>query len=57
MPPAESGDLTVHGTTVARAGRAVLILGASGTGKSALALQMIALGARLVADDLSLIHI
>ncbi len=29
----------------------VLIIGASGTGKSSLALQMMALGAQLVADD------
>ena len=32
-------------------GRGLLILGPSGAGKSALALQLIALGARLVADD------
>lgn len=32
-------------------GRGVLICGASGSGKSALALQLIALGAQLVADD------
>lgn len=43
--------ILVHATTVAHAGRAALIRGASGTGKSALALQLIALGARLVADD------
>ena len=40
-----------HATTVAHAGRAALIRGASGSGKSGLALQLIALGARLVADD------
>ncbi|KIN78325.1 Hpr serine kinase/phosphatase domain protein [Sulfitobacter mediterraneus KCTC 32188] len=33
----------------------MLILGASGTGKSALALQLIALGAELVADDRTII--
>ncbi len=32
-------------------GRGVLILGPSGAGKSGLALQLMALGARLVADD------
>ena len=32
-------------------GRGILILGASGSGKSALALRLIGLGARLVADD------
>jgi HPr kinase/phosphorylase len=41
----------VHASTVAVDGRGLLILGPSGAGKSALALQLIALGARLVADD------
>ena len=41
----------VHGTAVARGGRGVLILGAAGAGKSSLALDLIALGADLVADD------
>ncbi len=42
----------VHGTAVALdAQRAVLILGASGAGKSLLALRLMALGAHLVADD------
>ncbi len=31
--------------------RAILILGAAGSGKSSLALQLLALGARLVSDD------
>ena len=41
----------VHATTVAVSGRAALIRGRAGAGKSALALQLIALGAGLVADD------
>lgn len=41
----------IHATTVALAGRGLLILGPSGSGKSTLALQLIALGAGLVADD------
>ncbi|MEQ3624471.1 MAG: HPr kinase/phosphatase C-terminal domain-containing protein [Celeribacter sp.] len=41
----------IHASAVAVEGRALLILGPSGAGKSALALQMIALGAVLVADD------
>ena len=41
----------LHATTVAHAGRAALIRGPAGSGKSALALRMIALGAQLVADD------
>lgn len=45
-------DRTIlHACCVAHAGRAVLISGASGAGKSALALQLMALGAGLVADD------
>lgn len=42
-----------HATTVAVKGRGLMIEGASGAGKSALALQMLALGARLVADDVT----
>ena len=42
---------TLHASCVAVAGRAVLIRGASGAGKSGLALQMMALGADLIADD------
>ena len=41
----------MHGTAVARQGRGVLLIGASGAGKSALGLQLMALGADLVADD------
>jgi HPr kinase/phosphorylase len=43
--------LTLHATAVAFDGRGVLITGASGSGKSGLALQLIAIGAALVADD------
>lgn len=41
----------MHATCVAIAGRGLLITGPSGSGKSALALQLMALGADLVADD------
>ena len=41
----------LHATCVAVDGRAVLILGPSGSGKSGLALQLMAWGAVLVADD------
>lgn len=44
-------SVILHATAVAFAGRAVLILGGSGSGKSALALRLIAAGAVLVADD------
>jgi HPr kinase/phosphorylase len=49
-----SGDdapLNLHGSAVALDGRGLLILGAAGSGKSGLALSMMALGAHLVADD------
>ncbi len=41
----------VHATTIAWQGHGALILGASGSGKSSLALQMMALGCDLIADD------
>ncbi len=48
--------LMLHATSVAVDGRAAIIRGPSGSGKSALALQMIALGAELIADDRTCIH-
>ncbi|MFZ9950137.1 MAG: HPr kinase/phosphorylase, partial [Gemmobacter sp.] len=47
--------ILLHASCVAFAGRGVLILGPSGSGKSGLALGLIALGAGLVADDAVLI--
>ena len=41
----------LHATSVAVAGRGLLITGASGSGKSSLAMQLISLGATLIADD------
>jgi HPr kinase/phosphorylase len=41
----------VHASCVAAHGRAILIRGAAGSGKSALALELISRGAGLVADD------
>lgn len=41
----------IHASCIAAHGKGLLILGPSGAGKSALALQLIALGAQLVADD------
>ena len=41
----------LHATAVTVAGRGLLIRGASGSGKSGLALEMMARGATLVADD------
>ncbi|MGR3634748.1 MAG: HPr kinase/phosphorylase [Shimia sp.] len=52
-PAGASGldDTILHASCVALNGRAVLITGKSGSGKSALALQLMAYGAMLVADD------
>jgi HPr kinase/phosphorylase len=41
----------IHGTAVAIDGRAVLLRGPSGSGKSDLALRLIDAGAQLIADD------
>ncbi len=41
----------IHASTVALNGQAVVIMGASGTGKSTLALELIGQGATLIADD------
>lgn len=48
MPPRET---ILHASCVALNGNGLLIRGASGSGKSALALSMMAYGADLVADD------
>ena len=51
-PDIGNGNVEIlHASCVAYHSRAVLILGASASGKSALALQLMALGAELVADD------
>ena len=44
-------DAYLHGSAVAVGQHAVLITGAAGAGKTTLAMEMIALGADLVADD------
>lgn len=47
----------VHATTVAIAGRGVLISGPPGSGKSDLALRLIDRGAALVSDDQTLVRV
>ena len=42
---------TVHATAIALAGKAVLLRGAPGSGKSDLALRLVEEGAALIADD------
>jgi serine kinase of HPr protein (carbohydrate metabolism regulator) len=47
---------TIHASTVALNGRAVLITGISGSGKSDLALQLIDRGFTLVSDDQTIVQ-
>lgn len=47
---------TLHATTVARDGRAALLTGISGSGKSDLALRLLQLGFTLVSDDQTVIR-
>ena len=49
--------MILHASTVAFGDRAVLIRGGSGTGKSGLALQLMAIGADLVADDQTALYV
>jgi serine kinase of HPr protein (carbohydrate metabolism regulator) len=48
--------LRLHASCVALEGWAILLLGPSGSGKSDLALRLIAAGAQLVADDVTLLE-
>jgi HPr kinase/phosphorylase len=45
----------LHATTVSIDGKGVMIIGPSGSGKSALALELMAFGAGLVADDRTIV--
>jgi serine kinase of HPr protein (carbohydrate metabolism regulator) len=47
---------TIHASTVAKQGRAVLITGPSGSGKSDLALQLLDRGFTLVSDDRTILR-
>ncbi|MEC7764833.1 MAG: serine kinase [Pseudomonadota bacterium] len=55
-PPRQSQN-TLHATSVAIDGRAALITGPSGSGKSGLALDLIALGAVLISDDMTCVEL
>lgn len=50
-PDGPDTAVQLHASAVALAGRACLITGRAASGKSTLALEMVALGAELVADD------
>ena len=49
------GMLPMHGSAVEIGGRGYLICGVSGAGKSTLAAGLVALGARLISDDLTVV--
>ncbi|MGR3594343.1 MAG: HPr kinase/phosphorylase [Limimaricola soesokkakensis] len=52
-----TAPLSLHASCVAWQGRGVLITGPSGSGKSALALELMAYGCDLVADDRTLVYV
>lgn len=48
--------MILHASSVAFRGKGMLILGASGAGKSSLALELMAFGAGLIADDRTMLR-
>ncbi|MCK0169396.1 serine kinase [Jannaschia sp. S6380] len=52
LTPMGDGRHCLHATAVTSGGRGLLILGASGAGKSGLAAELVALGGALISDDL-----
>lgn len=56
MALVKGGREPLHGTAVARDGRAIALLGGSGFGKSTLAASLLGAGFRLLTDDLLLIR-
>ncbi len=57
MTEATGSGTILHGSCVALSGRGVLITGPSGSGKSGLALQLMALGCGLVSDDRTVVEV
>lgn len=56
MTDPDSAGVLLHATSVAVDRAGVLILGPSGSGKSSLALALLSLGARLIADDRTIVR-
>ncbi len=56
MMVAAAGQEIIHASCVAVDGVGLLIIGPSGSGKSAMALKLMALGASLVADDRTIVQ-
>ena len=56
MNDPSSSSQTLHASCVAKEGRAILISGRSGSGKSDLALRLIDRGALLVSDDYTIVR-
>jgi HPr kinase/phosphorylase len=54
-PASDPDQIVLHGTSVAVGAAGLLITGAAGSGKSALALMLMAYGAVLIADDRTLL--
>lgn len=54
---ADDSRLILHATCVSVQGKGLLAIGPSGSGKSSLALALMALGARLVADDRTILEL
>src|ERR1700704_5070945 len=57
MSEAPMSEINVHASCVAIGRRGVLLLGPSGAGKSDLALRLIDQGAKLVADDRTILFV
>ena len=55
-PTSRLSTETIHASTVAKEGRAVLITGRSGSGKSDLALRLLDRGFTLVSDDRTIVR-